>query len=150
MPAGRPPELDSNGNAIAKCLVNVTIPTKLRDFLRQHDINRSELFRTAALKLKNLEICPHCYSHDINETHKGWQCGNSSDSNNWVKGHDSGTGNCGRWLKYKRCELCEAAHAPESRVYALGDKVGCDQCPEIIKQKEDNKKINVVFGDVER
>ena len=129
MPAGRPPELDSNGKPIAKCLVNVTIPTKLRDFLAQHNVNRSELFRTAALQYHNLEICPHCYCHDIKETHKGHQCVD-----------------CNKWIKFKRCGLCEAAHAPESSVYAVGNKVGCDQCPEIIKQKEDNRKINVVFG----
>jgi len=141
MPAGRPPEVDSNGKAIEKCLVNATIPTKLRDFLREHNINRSELLRTAALKLMELKICPYCYSHDIKETHKGWQC---------TGDHYMSTDGCGKWLKFKRCNLCEAAHAPPSRVYALGDKVGCDQCPEIIKQKEDNKKINVVFGDVQR
>ena len=129
MPAGRPPEVDSNGKAIEKCLVNATIPTKLRDFLREHNINRSELLRTAALKLMELKICPSCYSHDIKDNLKGHICNN-----------------CNKWLKFKRCALCEAAHAPESRVYALGDKVGCDQCPEIIKQKEDNRKINVVFG----
>ena len=129
MPAGRPPEVDSNGKAIEKCLVNATIPTKLRDFLREHNINRSDLFRSAALKLMEYKICPSCYSHDIKDNLKGHLCNN-----------------CNKWLKFKRCELCEAAHAPESRVYALGDKVGCDQCPEIIKQKEDNRKINVVFG----
>ena len=118
MPAGRPPEVDSKGKAIEKCLVNATIPTKLRDFLRQHNINRSELLRTAALKLMELKICPYCYSHDITERDKGDQCVN-----------------CNKWLKFKRCALCEAAHAPESRVYALGAKVWCYKCPEIIKQK---------------
>ena len=129
MAAGRPAELDSNGRPVTKCLVNCTIPVKLRDFLAEHKINRSELFRTAALKMMELKICPYCYSHDINQTYKGWQCKD-----------------CDKWLKFKRCDLCEAAHCRESRVYALGDKVGCDQCPEIIKQKEENEKINVVFG----
>ncbi len=128
-PVGRPAELDSNGKPITKCLVNCTIPVKLRDFLAEHKINRSELFRTAALKMYELKICPYCYEHDILETPKGWKCKE-----------------CKQWLKFKRCELCDAAHAPDSRVYALGDKVGCDQCPEIIKQKEENEKINVAFG----
>ena len=132
MPAGRPPELDSNGNAIAKCLVNVTIPTKLRDFLRQHNINRSELFRTAALKLKNLEICPHCYSHDI-----------LAPPHN-LKGHSCN--DCGKWLKFKRCDLCEALHTPTSKAAPVNGKVGCDLCPEYLQQVEENKKINVVFG----
>ena len=41
---GRPPERDSEGNVISKSLVNVTIPTKLRDFLSKNKINRSKLF----------------------------------------------------------------------------------------------------------
>ena len=133
MPAGRPPELDSNGNAIAKCLVNVTIPTKLRDFLRQHNINRSELLRTAALKLMEFKICPSCYSHDVKENLKGHKCNN-----------------CNKWLKFKRCELCEAAHTPTSKPTSVDGKVGCDLCPEYLAQVEENKKINVVFGDVQR
>ena len=129
MPAGRPAELDSNGKVVSKCLVNVTIPVKLRDFLVEHKINRSELFRTAALKMMELKICPYCYSHDINETPKGWRC------------------DCSKWLKFKRCDLCEAIHTPKSGIHAVNGQIGCDQCPEVIKQKEDNKKINGVFGD---
>ena len=129
MPAGRPPEVDSNGKAIEKCLVNATIPTKLRDFLREHNINRSELLRTAALKLMELKICPSCYSHDIKDNLKGHICNN-----------------CNKWLKFKRCELCEAAHTPTSYLASVNGTVGCDQCPEHIQEKEDNKKINVVFG----
>ena len=121
-----------------KCLVNCTIPVKLRDFLKEHGINRSELFRTAALKLMELEICPYCYEHDIKETDKGWKC----QSEDYKSG-------CGKWLKMKRCDLCEAMHTPQSGLMSVNGKVGCDMCPEIIKQKEE-KKINVVFGDVER
>ena len=128
MPAGRPAELDSNGKVVSKCLVNVTIPVKLRDLLVEHKINRSELFRTAALKMMELKICPYCYSHDINETPKGWRR------------------DCSKWLKFKRCDLCEAIHTPKSGIHAVNGQIGCDQCPEVIKQKEDNKKINVVFG----
>ena len=118
-----------------KCLVNCTIPVKLRDFLKEHKINRSELFRTAALKMMELKICPYCYSHDIKETDKGWVC----QSEDYKSG-------CGKWLKMKHCDLCEALHTPQSRLMSVNGKVGCDICPEIIKQKEENKKINVVFG----
>ena len=133
MPAGRPPEVDSNGKAIEKCLVNATIPTKLRDFLRQHNINRSELLRTAALKLMEFKICPSCYSHDIKDNLKGHSCND-----------------CGKWLKFKRCDLCEALHTPTSKPTSVDGKVGCDLCPEYLAQVEENKKINVVFGDVQR
>ncbi len=137
MPAGRPAELDSNGKPIAKCLVNVTIPVKLRDFLAEHNVNRSELFRTAALKMMELKICPYCYSHDILETAKGHIC-----TTQW--------GGCGKWLKFKRCELCDSGHTKDSYIASVNGKVGCDQCPEHIKEKEDNKKINVAFGDVRK
>ena len=134
-PVGRPAELDSNGDPIAKCLVNCTIPTKLRDFLAKHKINRSELFRTAALKMYELKICPYCYSHDINESPKGWQC----LTMDLTKG-------CGKWLKFKHCELCDAVHVPKSSLHAVNDKVGCDQCPEVILLMKETKEIDVVFG----
>ena len=130
MPAGRPAELDSNGRPITKCLVNCTIPVKLRDFLAEHKINRSELFRTAALKMMELKICPYCYDHNIRETAKGHQCEE-----------------CNKWLKFKQCQLCDAIHAPNSGIHDVNGKIGCDQCPEVIKQKEESKKINVLFGD---
>ncbi len=126
MPAGRPAELDSNGRPITKCLVNCTIPVKLRDFLAEHNINRSELFRTAALKMMELKICPYCYSHNIRETAKGHQCEE-----------------CNKWLKFKRCDLCEAIHTRESYLASVNDAVGCDQCPEHIKEKEENKLISL-------
>ena len=128
-PVGRPAELDSNGKPITKCLVNCTIPVKLRDFLAEHKINRSELFRTAALKMYELKICPKCYSHNVKESQKGHLCED-----------------CKQWLKFKRCELCDAAHTPGSGLHAVNDKVGCDQCPEVILLMKETKKIDVVFG----
>ncbi len=145
MPAGRPPELDSNGKRIPKCLVNCTIPTELRDFLAEHKINRSELLRTAALKMMELKICPSCYSHNINETPKGWRCGDSSD-HYYKAGDGRKPKGCGKWLKFKRCDLCEAIHTPKSYLASVNEQIGCDQCPEHIKEKEENAKINVVFG----
>ena len=57
---GRPPERDSEGNVISKCLVNVTIPTKLklRDFLSENKINRSKLFTNVVTRLYMHQICP--------------------------------------------------------------------------------------------
>ena len=128
MAAGRPAELDSNGRPVTKCLVNCTIPVKLRDFLAEHKINRSELFRTAALKMMELKICPYCYSHDIKETPKGWRCED-----------------CSKWLKFKRCDLCKAIHTPKSGLASVNNKVGCDVCPEYLEQVKENK-ISAVFG----
>jgi len=145
MPAGRPAELDSNGRPVTKCLVNCTIPVKLRDFLAEHNVNRSELFRTAALKMMELKICPYCYSHDIKENLKGWRC--SHELKYGVQtANSTDVSGCGKWLKFKRCELCEAIHTPKSGLASVNGKVGCDLCPEHIKEKEENEKINVVFG----
>ena len=129
-----------------KCLVNCTIPVKLRDFLKEHNVNRSELFRTAALQYYDLKICPYCYSHDIKETPKGWRCDPPLSRKEYYTTDKVGGFGCGKWLKFKRCDLCEAAHTPKSGIHAVNGQIGCDQCPEVIKQKEDKKKINVVFG----
>ena len=133
--AGRPAEKDSNGDRIAKCLVNCTIPTKLRDFLAEKNVNRSELFREAALKLHDGKICPYCYSHEIKHTDKGWLC----QSNDYERG-------CDKWLKFNRCKLCDAIHTPTSGLHYVNDKVGCDQCPEVILLMKETKEIDVRFG----
>jgi len=144
-PVGRPAELDSNGKPITKCLVNCTIPVKLRDFLAEHKINRSELFRTAALKMYELKICPYCYGHDIKETPKGWQC--SHEFRYGVQtANSTDVSGCGKWLKFKRCDLCEAIHTPTSGLASVKDKIGCDMCPEYLLEVEENKKLNVRFG----
>jgi len=65
---GRPPEVDSEGNTVQKCLVNVTIPTKLANFLKEKGINRSKLFRGCVMKLYKGELCLRCYGTDL---HKG-------------------------------------------------------------------------------
>ena len=58
---GRPAERDSQGNRISKSLVNVTIPTKLRDWLSDNNINRSRLFTRVVTMLYCHAICPKCY-----------------------------------------------------------------------------------------
>ena len=71
---GRPAETDSDGNPISKCLVNVTIPVKLRDFLKRNNVNRSQLFTQVVTKMYNKEVCPRCYSLDIKESIVGFYC----------------------------------------------------------------------------
>ena len=116
-----------------KCLVNCTIPVKLRDFLKEKGINRSELFRKAALRMTEGEICPYCYNDNVEHVPKGWRCTE-----------------CDKWLKFNRCELCKAIHNLTSGVRGVNGKIGCDICPEYIATVEEQKKINVVFGDVQR
>ena len=75
-PVGRPPELDSEGKPITKCLVNVTIPVKLRDFLARNKINRSQLFTQVVTKMYKNKICPKCYEDNITETPTCFYCAN--------------------------------------------------------------------------
>ena len=107
-----------------KCLVNCTIPVKLRDFLKDKGINRSELFRKAALRLIEGEICPYCYNNKVDNVPKGLICRD-----------------CDKWLKFNRCPLCKAKHNLMSGVRDINGKIGCDACPE-----EEEKKISAVFG----
>jgi hypothetical protein len=127
---GRPPKLDSTGKPVTKCLVNCTIPAKLRDFLAENNVNRSELFRKAALKLYELKVCPYCYGHDVLQTDKGYKCQD-----------------CNKWLKFNRCELCNAKHTPQSYLASVDGKVGCDQCPKHIDEVDENKRLDKVFTD---
>ena len=116
MPAGRPPELGSDGKPIAKCLVNCTIPTKLRDFLVENKVNRSELFRTAALRMYEMKICPRCYSDNINDTYKGKYCLDCMD-----RGKHS-------WLMFKTCKKCGDTWRPDLNGLMFNDEIICQTC----------------------
>ncbi len=111
MPAGRPAEVDGDGNPIAKCLVNCTIPTKLRDFLKQHGVNRSELFRNAALKMYEGQLCPKCYSEEIQETYKGKKCLD-----------------CNKWLTIKPCVDCDTPYSMDRHGTMYEDRIVCYDC----------------------
>ena len=77
------------------CLINCTIPVKLRDFLKENGINRSALFREAALKMYEHKICPSCYSSNIADTYKGIICQD-----------------CSKWLLQKECPICKIPFTP--------------------------------------
>jgi len=97
-PVGRPPEKDKNGETITRSTVNVTIPSKLAEFLKDQGVNRSKLFTIAATELYESEICSKCYTKDVKNTPIGMRC----------------DGPCSRYsdrsgaffYKYHRCESC--------------------------------------------
>ena len=97
-PVGRPPEKDKNGEVITRSTVNVTIPSKLAEFLKEKGENRSKLFTIAATQLYEGEICSTCYTKDVKNTAIGMRC----------------DGPCSRYAdrsgaffyKYHRCETC--------------------------------------------
>lgn len=126
MPAGRPKEIEG------ACLINCTIPVKLRDFLKEHNINRSELFRKAALQMFEHQICPKCFSYDIADTYKGKICRN-----------------CDKWLVQKECPICEIPFTPDRHGTPYQDKIICNDCFKI-GEKEVNEWYEKELSKVNR
>jgi hypothetical protein len=121
-PVGRPPEVDSEGNAVLKCLVNVTIPTKLANFLKEKGINRSKLFTEIVGKMYNKELCPRCYNETVTETLLGWyceHCAKHKSFNNEIK-----------HIALKECQNCETEYHPPYNMFAQSKEIekGCWDC----------------------
>jgi hypothetical protein len=88
-PVGRPPETGADGEIVAKSLVNVTIPTKLAQYLKDMKINRSKLFTRIVTMLYVNSICRYCYSLNMTETLTGSRCDD-----------------CEKWVAFKKCGNC--------------------------------------------
>ena len=121
-PVGRPPQVDINGEPIKKCLLNVTIPVELADFLRREGTNRSKLFTTAVSALYTHQICSTCYSKDITESQIGMHCKPCARYD-----HKAG------WYHLKRCPVCKKQYKPGVNVplpIKGSDKWNCQECQE--------------------
>ena len=119
-PVGRPSQVDINGEKITKSLLNVTIPSKLADFLRRKEVNRSKLFTEVVTQLYNNEICSQCYSIDINESPIGMSCRPCSRYAPF-------------WYHLKNCSVCNLQYKPGVNVPSAikgSDDWGCQQCQE--------------------
>ena len=90
---GSPPERDSEGNIVSKSLVNVTIPTKLRDFLSKNNINRSQLFTRVVTALYMHALCPKCYSDNVTDGLMAITCND-----------------CECVVKYNNCSQCNTPY----------------------------------------
>lgn len=103
-PVGRPPEKDKNGETITRSTVNVTVPSRLIDFLKQEGINRSKLFTKAATELYEDKLCPVCFTKDVKDTPIGMRC----------------DGACSRYriffFKFHQCTRCEKHYKPGFRL----------------------------------
>jgi hypothetical protein len=110
---GRPPERDSEGNVVSKSLVNVTIPTKLRDFLAKNKINRSQLFTRVVTMLYCHAICPKCYEDRVTDGIMAIRC-------------DS----CDIVIKYNKCSQCKTPYNKNNLVKAIkgSSEFGCQTC----------------------
>ena len=119
-PVGRPPQVDINGEPITKCLLNVTIPSKLADYLRRKGTNRSKLFTAVVSQYEKKELCSQCFSLDIEETSIGMRCKPCSRYAPF-------------WYHLKRCPVCDTQYKPgENLLKAIkgSDNWGCQQCQE--------------------
>jgi len=119
-PVGRPPQVDINGEPITKCLLNVTIPSKLADFLRRENINRSKLFTKVVADLFEKEICSKCFSLDISKTVIGMHCKPCARYD-----HKEG------YYHLYRCSVCDVQYKPGVNIPIAvkgSDDWGCQQC----------------------
>lgn len=116
---GRPPAVDKHGVVIQKSLVNVTIPTKLANFLKEKGINRSKLFTMCCKHLYNDELCPKCYSENLISTAVGTWC-NDCDR----------PGGLGRkWIKMNNCKNCQRKYQVGYNMFAQSKTLhGCEEC----------------------
>ena len=94
---GRPAKTDSTGNIIESKTINVNVPVMLVRFLKDHKVNRSEMFTKIVTDMYYGEICPNCYSKgEIGPV--GIQC--VTCYNNYAKR----TGEVRTfWLKFHHC-----------------------------------------------
>jgi len=122
---GRPPEKDSEGNPISKCLVNVTIPVKLRDFLKNQrpPVNRSQLFTTIVKKMYDKEICSLCYGSNIRESIVGFCC-EDCEVLPTMKGRFD------FWIYLKDCDNCNSEYQPPYNRFCQSKDIerGCYDC----------------------
>jgi len=115
---GRPPAVDKHGVVIQKSLVNVTIPTKLANFLKEKGINRSKLFTEVVKKMYEEELCPKCYGKNLISTAVGTWC------------DDCDRGGLGRkWIKMNNCKNCQRKYQVGYNMFAQSKTLhGCQDC----------------------
>jgi len=123
---GRPPEVDSEGNTVQKCLVNVTIPTKLANFLKKKGINRSKLFRECVERIYFGEMCDKCYGDLIQTTKVGTYCRDcNANPNKEIT-----------WLTLGFCLNCESQYQPPYNMFAQRKDNQDEGCFDCIPKKE--------------
>jgi len=122
---GRPPEVDSEGKVVLKCLVNVTIPTKLANFLKKRGINRSKFFRRCVENIYHGELCDRCYGDSIQRTKVGTYC---LDCNATMKEIT--------WLTLLDCVNCGNRFQPPYNMFAQRKDNKNEGCWDCIPKKE--------------
>ena len=106
-----------------KCLVNCTIPVKLRDFLKEKGINRSKLFTDVVRKMYKNELCPRCYGEDIHKGLVGIWCADCEPASYKVHGNF-------HWIHFFNCENCGRKYNPPYNMFTQSKEIlkGCYEC----------------------
>jgi len=119
---GRPPAVDKHGVVIQKSLVNVTIPTKLANFLKEKEINRSKLFTEVVKKMYDEELCPMCYGDNLESTNVGTWCADCNANHGFQQQNLT-------WLKMKNCKNCHEKYQVGYNMFAQSKTLhGCQSC----------------------
>jgi hypothetical protein len=133
---GRPAKTDSIGNIIESKTINVNVPVKLVEFLKDQKVNRSELFTNVVTDMYNGKICPRCYSKgEIGPV--GIQCVTCSNNYSkqtggeirtfWLKFHHCLNPDCDKMYSYDN--LFASYNDPDDVALGLDNPVkGCKSC----------------------
>jgi len=130
---GRPEKTDSDGNRIITKVINVNVPIKLIEFLKDEGINRSEMFTDVATSMFTKKICNICYTK-LTETKIGRQCEECANqyrikTNGLIETF---------WKHFYNCPDCQEPYSHEN-TFALTKQglQGCLECQEIKQERLD-------------
>jgi len=125
---GRPLQRDINGNEITKCLLNVTVPVELANYLRRENIPRSELFTKVVTQMHKGNICSRCYSIDVVTGIAGNYCNECTKRS---AGYPTPV-----YYHYNNCNVCGSDYRPghNNAIAIKGtDDFGCQRCQDSVK-----------------
>lgn len=133
-PVGRPEKTDSDGNPVLTKVINVNVPIKLVQFLKDSGINRSELFSKVAASLYAKEICDVCYTK-LEGTMVGLNCP-ACATKYWERTKGLKT----FWKAFNDCPNCGESYSHENLYLPSKEGLhGCHKCG--IKPKEKALKL---------
>ena len=132
---GRPEKTDSDGNTIIRKVININVPIKLIEFLKDEGVNRSELFTKVATRMHDHLICNVCYTK-LTETKIGRQCEECAHqyyikTNGLIETF---------WKHFYNCPECQEPYSHEN-TFAL-NKQGLQGCLECQETKQERLDIN--------
>jgi len=131
---GRPEKTDSDGTRIVTKVINVNVPIRLIEFLKDEGVNRSELFTKVATSYFEREICNQCYTK-LTQTPAG-SCCDQCAFEYYTKTKDHRT----FWKQFNNCPNCNEAYSHEN-LYAP-NKQGLHGCQVCSQPKQEKLDIN--------